>query len=149
MFQYSIRKISFRSGGSGSKTFESEKVIPAGSNRYYGVNGVWVTTNVFWKQVRWSVPLGIIVGNSTVNLFRWQIPHSSFSLCVVLTKGDQESSMPRLNPQRDEDFLYHRLDLVPPKTPCRHFNNYAAMGESEYSNILYTIFKIYNTDIMI
>lgn len=102
---------SMKRGGRGSKTFESEKVAQAGSNRFYGVNTFWVTTQVFWKK----------------------IPNSDFSLCVVLTQNDEESTMQHVDPQPGDDFLYHRVDLVEPQTPCRHYNNYGAMNQSSVS----------------
>ncbi|XP_039253634.2 VWFA and cache domain-containing protein 1-like isoform X1 [Styela clava] len=100
-----------KSGGSGSKTFFAQRISPGGSNKLYGIKTFSTTTEAYWKQ----------------------IPHTDFSLCVILAKGDVESTLQTVQPRNGDDFLYHRLDIVPSENPCKHYNNYCAMNQSAVS----------------
>ncbi|CAK8687917.1 unnamed protein product [Clavelina lepadiformis] len=103
---------SMKKGESGSKTFISTRVLPQGDSRSYGVQELKVESVYSWKRIK----------------------NTGFSICLVLALNDTQSMLKRLKPglplTRSFSFLYHRLDLLPPPSPCSHHDTYSSMDES-------------------
>ncbi|XP_076812144.1 VWFA and cache domain-containing protein 1-like isoform X2 [Clavelina lepadiformis] len=99
---------SMKRGESGEKTFYSTKVLSGGDGRRYGAKEIQVRSTYFWKK----------------------IPGTDFSVCLVLANEDIQSVLAPQGSVPRGSFLYHRLDLVPPNTACRHLNNYCSMDQS-------------------
>ncbi|XP_076811760.1 VWFA and cache domain-containing protein 1-like isoform X2 [Clavelina lepadiformis] len=99
---------SMKRGETGNKTFYSTKVLPQGDGRRYGANEIMVRSTYFWKK----------------------IPGTEFSVCLVLANEDIQAVLAPQGSVPRGSFLYHRLDLVPPNTACRHLNNYCSMDQS-------------------
>ncbi|XP_076811762.1 VWFA and cache domain-containing protein 1-like isoform X4 [Clavelina lepadiformis] len=99
---------SMKRGENGEKTFDSTKVLSGGDGRRYGAKEIKIRSTYFWKK----------------------IPETEFSVCLVLANEDIQSVLEPQGSLPSGSFLYHRLDLVPPNTACRHLNNYCSMDQS-------------------
>ncbi|XP_078487608.1 VWFA and cache domain-containing protein 1-like [Ciona intestinalis] len=100
---------SMKRGESGNKTFLATRILPQGDSSKYGIREIQVMSTYSWKQ----------------------IPGTQFSLCVVLAVGDTQAVLQNQQlPSPNQKFLYHRLDLVAPTTPCKHLSSYGAKDQS-------------------
>ena len=79
-------------------------------------------------------------------MYNWRQVQNAYIICIVRVQrgivkisGTQNTKLSSsgsiLNYQQTEiitplDLLYHRLDLIPPKSPvCRHFRQIATLGK--------------------
>ncbi|XP_064640200.1 VWFA and cache domain-containing protein 1-like isoform X2 [Lineus longissimus] len=97
---------SMKSGGSGSKNLTSDHIIANGNSFRDGVTTQKLQSTYFWKQVNGS----------------------SFSVCLVMVKGDVEAHMHGLSPT--DKFWYHRIDIKVPSPTCKHFNRISTQENS-------------------
>ncbi|XP_013418905.1 VWFA and cache domain-containing protein 1 [Lingula anatina] len=95
-------------GNHGSKSFVSTRVNSRGDDFREGVHAVPVYSHYFWHP---------IIG-------------TNFSVCLVLGDGDRVVTLKMPDTITPEMFKYHRLDLKPGESQCRHFARVATTTSS-------------------
>ncbi|XP_070564127.1 VWFA and cache domain-containing protein 1-like [Ptychodera flava] len=83
---------------SGEATYVSKRYLPRGNSEKEGVQVIEVGTTVFWTK----------------------IPESPFVVALAIAGDDVHVDLQSQTPS-GHDFLYHRIDLVPPRSMCQHF----------------------------
>ncbi|XP_077862112.1 VWFA and cache domain-containing protein 1-like [Saccoglossus kowalevskii] len=92
----------------GEATFISKRYLPRGNSDKEGVRTTSVESTYYWRPVQGS----------------------PYILCLVQGTGDYEAVLAKqITVVNDDDFLYHRLDLIPPRKSCSHFNRYATIDQ--------------------
>ncbi|XP_013420899.1 VWFA and cache domain-containing protein 1 [Lingula anatina] len=72
---------------------------------------------------------GVSLTNVMSHYYWAPIPGSNISVCLVIGEGDK-ISVPSPQTATSAMFNYHRYDLKPPSSPCKHFSRYASKGSS-------------------
>ncbi|XP_070573521.1 VWFA and cache domain-containing protein 1-like [Ptychodera flava] len=91
----------------GEATFTSKRILPRGNSVTEGVLTTSVESTYHWREVSGS----------------------PYVVCFVVAVDDYQLSLRQL-PTPDEEFLYHRIDLVQPPSSCRLFNRHATTAKS-------------------
>ncbi|XP_006819745.2 VWFA and cache domain-containing protein 1-like [Saccoglossus kowalevskii] len=96
-------------GTFGNATFTSRRYISRGNQRTEGVNKMSVLSTYHWRRV--------IGSNYIVCL----VEAVDFDVVELFGQGPKASA---------DDFVYHRLDIVPPDTSCKYVNRLATKEQS-------------------
>ncbi|XP_077994463.1 VWFA and cache domain-containing protein 1-like [Glandiceps talaboti] len=105
--QYVFNRAAMSSAKEGSVSYPSKRYLPRGDSEHEGVKVIEVPTTVYWTK----------------------ITDSPFVVAIAIAEGDDHIDLKYQAPSGN-DFLYHRIDLVPPGSLCQHFQRQATTEQS-------------------